>query len=204
MNSPNVSSQYQYQLQSQSTMFRRIRRKKNKSLVHDISILNHNTSSNFISKETKILKQIKNVPSLDQPMQPLLLQSCPSSDSVHNDSDLTHHTISFETRQDSDLSISELESTPLHNNISRSRSDSAFRKEDDLYSPTQDNCFWTEEKTSMLSLKRANPIYDSDSDEDDTDYLQSPTKRSRNSSSTLFWSDEVTENPSGFTFQHIR
>ena len=203
MNSSTVS--VPYQSRTQSKMFRRIRRINNKSLIHDISSHNYqSSSSNFVSKETKVLKQIKNVPSLGKPMQPLSLQTLPPSNSLYSDRDLTHHKISSETRQDSDLSISELESTPLHNNISRSRSESAFRKEDESCSCNQDDCFWTEERSNMLSLKRANPIYDSDSDDEDVDYLQSPTKRSRNGTTTLFWSDEVNEDRAVFSLQHFR
>ena len=44
-------------------------------------------------------------------------------------------------------------------------------------SPTFDESFWTPKKSSLLSLKRANPIYDSDSDDVDESQQHRESKR---------------------------
>jgi hypothetical protein len=55
----------------------------------------------------------------------------------------------------------------------------------------------------MLMLKRANPVYDSD--DEDEDLLRSPSKRQRtNGQSQLFWNEQLSEDESaGFTLSAL-
>lgn len=103
----------------------------------------------------------------------------------------------LETREETEPAISRTKG-PLHpqdeGNMTSSNVDNIFRTQQ------SDESFWTEERTELLTLKRANPIYDSDSDGEDYHLYESPSKRTRHSSNTvstissLSWSNHV---PSG-------
>jgi len=110
------------------------------------------------------------------------------------------HTLPLETRENS-KPIYFGSNASLHpqdtENIMFSNVDTICRKQVNL--SHMDDHFWTEERTEMLTLKRSNPIYESDSDTDDFELCECSSKRSRqqldigNAITSISWSDKVPD-----------